>query len=533
MASMTTIAEDAERALAETYDIMPYAGNPYYHTHPGVLAAYGTLYGLSPSAPGYSRVLEMGCGDGGNIIPMAYEFPESEFIGIDLSKVQIGVGQKLVDSLGLKNIQLGTRSIMDMGEADGKFDYIILHGVYSWVPERVRKKILDVCKNNLSDQGIAYISYNVLPGWRFNQFVRDMILYHTRHIKDPKKCTEAALDLFNTLLKGTADGKSVHDVQLRFFGKILQGFPDVSSYMLHEYMESENTPFYFHEFANSLKNHGLEYICDADQKDFELDNLPADTAAKFEKISENAIDVEQYVDFFKNTRFRRSLICHEGIEVNSEYRPERLQHLYAATDVVPILDAPDQPANEAIAFRTSEGRRFSTKHNLAQIILQKLSEIKPCTISVTTLIEVVTKETASEIESDPKKQAEKIGHVIYSLFFNGVVELLGNKRRCILDAGEFPKASPVSRLSAPSHRVTNLCHRTILMDDDMACFVLTHLDGTRNRDSLCDLMAVAVHSGKIRIPNFKTSSMNETRVLMQDHLKSILRQLPRCGVLIA
>jgi methyltransferase-like protein/SAM-dependent methyltransferase len=530
---MTTKADAAERALAESYDITPYAGNPYYHTHPGILAAYGILYGLSPSAPGHSRVLEMGCGDGSNIIPMAYEFPASEFMGIDLSPVQIGIGHKSIDSLGLKNIQLETRSIMDMSAADGMFDYVILHGVYSWVPDGVRKKILEICRSNLSDQGIAYISYNALPGWRFNQFVRDMVLYRTRDIKDPKQRVGAALDLFKILLEGSADGKSVHDVQLRFFGKTLKGFPDVSGYLIHEYMETDNTPFYFHEFASDLTNNGLQYICDADQPDFELDSLPGDTAAKFEKISENAIDLEQYIDFFKNTCFRRSLVCHEGIDVSSEYSLERIQHLYAATDVVPILDTPDKPVNEAIAFRTPEGRSFSTKHNVAQVILRKLSEIKPCTIAVTSLIEAVARETASELEPDFSKQAEKIGHAIYALFFNGVMGLLGSGRQCILDAGDFPTASPVSRLLAPSRRVTNLCHRTIVMDNEMASFVLAHLDGTRDRDALCDLMTEAVHTGQIQLSNIKTKSVNETRISMRKQLESNLQHLPRCGVLIA
>ena len=84
----------------------------------------------------------------------------------------------------------------------------------------------------------------------------------------------------------------------------------MSSYLLHDYMEADNDPFYFHEFAGALKNNGLQYICDAEQADFELDSLPADAAATFEKVSENALDVEQYIDFLKNTRFRRSLICH-------------------------------------------------------------------------------------------------------------------------------------------------------------------------------------------------------------------------------
>ena len=530
---MNPEAQSAERALAQAYDMTPYAGNPYCYTHPSLLAALGGLYGLTPRPPDNCRVLEMGCGDGGNIIPMAYDFPESAFMGIDLSPVQIGIGHKQVGSLKLKNIRLQTRSIMDMSAADGKFDYIIAHGVYSWVPDTVKEKILDICSNNLADQGIAYISYNVLPGWQFNNSMRDMMRYRSRHIEDPKERADTALDLLKTMLEATMDSKRVHDVQLRFFGKTLQRFHDVSSYLLHDYMATDNDSFYFHEFAGALKNNGLQYICDADQADFELDNLPAEAAATFEKISENAIDVEQYVDFLKNTRFRRSLVCHDTIAVNSDFSLERMKHLFAATDVVPVLDSPDSPIQEATAFRTSGGRRFRTEHHLAQATLRKLSEIKPCTIDIPSMIQDVAKAAPTELAWDSQQQAEKTAHVLYTLFFNGIVELLAAPRRCVNQISDCPTASPIARLLAPSRRVTNLCHRTIVMDDDMACFVLAHLDGTRNREALCNLMLDGLRSGRVQLPNVKAGSEAETRELLHNQLESILQHLPRCGVLIA
>jgi hypothetical protein len=133
---------------------------------------------------------------------------------------------------------------------------------------------------------------------------------------------------------------------------------------------------------------------------------------------------------------------------------------------------------------------------------------------------------------DFQKHAEKTGHVIYALFFNGVLELLGAGRQCIPEAGDSPKASPVSRLQAPSRRITNLCHRTILMDDDLACFVLARLDGTLDRQSLCELMTEAVETGQIHMPKLDTTHRETIRESMQLQLASILQQLPRCGVLI-
>ncbi len=525
----------AERALAETYDATPYAGLPYCHTHPSLLAALGTLYGLKPADPAGCRVLEMGCGDGSNLVPMADEFPESTFTGIDLSPVQIGIGRKFIDSLGLSNLRLETRSIMDVGPEDGRYDYIICHGVYSWVPDAVKARILDICRENLAAQGIAYISYNVLPGWQFNRTMREMIRFRTRHIETVEERVRAALDLMQTMLEATKDGKGVHDVQLRFFAKTLQDFNDMTSYLVHEYMEADNDPCYFHEFARELKNHGLQYVCDAEQSSFELDGLPADAATTFEAIAQDGSDIEQYIDFLKNTRFRRSLICQADADIHSEYRLDRLDRLFAATEVTPILEGPEQTVKSATAFRTTSDRRFSTTNAAALSILRTLCAIKPCTISVPELI----RDAKAAFSSDGARTlstdvAEKIGHVVYTLFFDGVLELAAADRRCVPAVGKRPTASPVARLMAPTRRVTNRCHRTVVMDDDMACFVLAHLDGSRDREALLSLMREALRSGRVPLPETVAGNTDaDIRELTRNQLTSILQHLPRCGLMVA
>jgi len=80
------------------------------------------------------RVLELGCASGGNLIPMAFNLPESEFIGVDFSAKEVEMGNKIIKDLNLKNIRLEQLSIMDIDETFGKFDYIICHDVYSSVP---------------------------------------------------------------------------------------------------------------------------------------------------------------------------------------------------------------------------------------------------------------------------------------------------------------------------------------------------------------------------------------------------------------
>ncbi|MCD0216938.1 class I SAM-dependent methyltransferase, partial [Enterobacter hormaechei subsp. steigerwaltii] len=112
-----------------------------------------------------AKVLELGCSMGGNIITQALYYPDAEFVGIDLSGRQVAQGNAIIEKMGLKNVRLEEKDILTVDESFGKFDYIIVHGIWSWVPDTVKDKIFSICRNNLTKHGIAYISYNVYPGW--------------------------------------------------------------------------------------------------------------------------------------------------------------------------------------------------------------------------------------------------------------------------------------------------------------------------------------------------------------------------------
>ena len=157
-----------------SYDEVPYHSFPFPETHPDRLAMIGRLFGLIPPDVTRCRVLELGCAGGGNIMPMAALYPNSRFVGIDLSARQVEAGTRNISQLGLSNIELRHGSITDVDDSWGQFDYILCHGVYSWVPAAVQDKILDICKWNLSPDGIAYVSYNTLPGWHMRGMIREI-----------------------------------------------------------------------------------------------------------------------------------------------------------------------------------------------------------------------------------------------------------------------------------------------------------------------------------------------------------------------
>ncbi len=175
------IASGTGPEAADSYDELPYESTPFTETHPENLAVLGRLFGLQTPEPAHCRLLELGCASGGNLIPLAWRLPQAHFLGLELSRRQVEDGQALARSLALENIEIRHQDILSAGTELGEFDYIIAHGIFSWVPEKVRDKILPICSRHLSPSGLAYINYNTLPGWRMRGMVRDMLRFHTRH----------------------------------------------------------------------------------------------------------------------------------------------------------------------------------------------------------------------------------------------------------------------------------------------------------------------------------------------------------------
>ena len=183
------------------YDEVAYPSLPIAHTHPDRLATVGMHFGMRPAAVERCRVLELGCSSGANLLAMAVGLPESEFVGVDLASKPIARGKAMVEALGLKNLNLRQADLLEMAPDYGKFDYIIAHGLYTWVPAPVRDQMMAICKASLAPQGIAYVSYDAFPGSYARVMVREMMLFHIRDFREPQQQLQQAVTLLKLLAK--------------------------------------------------------------------------------------------------------------------------------------------------------------------------------------------------------------------------------------------------------------------------------------------------------------------------------------------
>lgn len=297
--------------LKNSYDSFLYVSKPFSSTNINNLQAKAKMYGLNPVPLKEARVLELGASCGGNIVPQALYYPETTFTGIDLSGVQVKHGNDIIDSIGLKNVTLLEKDILDIDESFGTFDYIIVHGIWSWVPDVVKDKILSICNVNLSDNGIAYVSYNTYPGWKRLEQLRDIMLYSEKRAKD-QDLLERTLYTKN-VLKMVADTMNIDDRSRAQSAYKINNIHNVLNsndyYVAHEYLEAFNDPVYVSDFIDRARKQGCAYIGDEVLQRSFITWLADDVTNNIRALShDNYVDKEQFYDYVYDTQFRMSLL---------------------------------------------------------------------------------------------------------------------------------------------------------------------------------------------------------------------------------
>lgn len=306
---MTTNTNDVQQTI---YSELGYKSMPFPYTTPATLEAYAALVGVSAPNPKTARVLELGATYGGNIISQALFNPDATFVGIELSQEQVEKGNEVIANAGLTNVSLIQSDIASIGSEIGTFDYIIAHGVYSWVDDGVKEALLRLIDEHLAEDGIAYVSYNTYPGWHTMEEVRQLMMFSNRD--------KTQFNHKEKVLHGKTIGSIVGSQILKydnlkernskFLGALRSVMQKDEYYVGHDHLEPNNDPVYFYQFNDHLAAHNLAYLCDADLTLSMVRSFDADIADTLDKLALNDhVAQEQYLDFMLDTTFRKSIIC--------------------------------------------------------------------------------------------------------------------------------------------------------------------------------------------------------------------------------
>ncbi len=467
--------------IGAAYDDLPMISLPWRHTHPDHIASLASLFGQSPARPDDCRLLEIGCGTGGNLIPMALGLPDSQFVGIDLSAVQINAGQTMAGELGLGNIAFQARDVMDLGDEIGTFDYVVVHGVFSWVPASVQDRILDICRRHLNGNGIAYISYNTFPGWRQRQVAREAMLFHVRHIADRRERVRQGIAFLRTLANENLDPRQSYGQLLNQEVKLLEELPDF--YAAHEMFETHNAPLYFSDFAARAAEHGLQYLSEANLGATILDNYPPETA-QLAAASGDVIWAEQYLDFVSNRTFRQTLLCHQDLAIDRRLTADRIAGFHIAGR---LRATPPDGAADGVRFRGDNGHAIDAETPMVAAAFDYLAEIWPRASSFQTLLNT----SAARLGASPG-EADRIQ--LQNTLLRACTRNLIELSLCPPKLGDGASRRPLaSRLAALQEQlgfvVTNLRHDVATLEDGPALRLLPLLDGQRERGELLAVMA--------------------------------------------
>lgn len=466
-------AQDQARA----YDEVPYEGSPFAYTHPGAMATVATLHGMTPPNVDRCRVLELGCAEGGNLLPMAVSLPGGQFVGVDLSPRQIACGQATIDRLGLANIELRTMDLMEIGAELGEFDYIICHGVYSWVPRPVQEKIMTICSQRLTAEGVAYISYNTYPGWHSRGMVREMVRFHDDRQAPPLSRVRRARQFLEFLVRNCREPKAVFAVTLEQELRLWQKASD--AYVLHEQLADVNEPVYFHQFNGRLADHRLQFVAEA-----RLGELPTAYSDEVDRsLAEWRGDFagqEQYFDFLADRAFRRSLVCHEHVRLQRPPSPDCLPKFFLTANAAPV-EAERRFASDAVEqFQTRQGNTFSTNNPWLKTALAHLLDWWPRPLAYNDVCEHARRSVAEAggAPGDPFADDRLLAQPLLQCGLSGFVELRVHRSPEAAEAGDRPSASPLARLQAESGPiVTNLRHLQVELEEADRQ-LLTLLDGS-------------------------------------------------------
>lgn len=469
-----TYSPPSDSAVAD-YDAVAYPGYPFRQSHPGRLAALAALHGLEPAPVATARVLELGCGDGGNLVPMAFGLPDATFVGVDLNERALARGRATADALGLTNVDLRVGDLITLTPEElGPVDYVIAHGVYSWVPAAARDNLLAIAGACLRGDGVAYVSYNASPGDHLRQIARELMLHATRGVEDPHEQIVRATAAVRRAIEVQDEG----DLYGALLGEYLHKLADRDgAQVFHDDLATWCEPVFFHELIAHAGHHGLRYLSEADFHETSHGNHRPELIAALDDLAGgDELDREQQLDFLRLRMYRQTLLTRAAADRNPELQPRALDGLRAASRLKPADPGGANLDDRSPVEFARAGAVVTTDHPVVKRMLGALAAAWPATLPVFELL---------GDDPDGARQALLAG------FASDLVELTAHDARVETRPAERPVVSALARvqLRDGADAVTNLRHERIAVGDDDARRLMPALDGSRERNDLLTILA--------------------------------------------
>lgn len=459
------------------YDRVPYPTATYTQTHVRRLAAIARLFGVNAPDVRTSRVLEIGCGEGANLISMAVDLPDSQFVGIDVSETAIARANEMAAHAGVENVTFRHLDVAELIGRPGECDYVIAHGVFSWVPRDVQDKMLDLCERVLAPTGIAYISYNTYPGWHVREMMAEMMRFHTSGTEDPETAVNEGLGLVLAVGRALGEDNPYAKAILVEMERVARRNKVVT---FHDDLSPEMKPLLLSEFLKRARSRGLQFMAEADYTTMVYDDLPQEARSALEEIRDDAPRREQYLDFFKLRKIRETLLCRADLTVLPEASSGAFDVLYFGVPLMPVRP-PDYTNEDPAEFVGQNNMAVTVAQPLVKAAIATLCEAWPSRLRFT---EILEKAEAKLLLPEPNGTV-MLSELILKMYGAGLMEVDTHPWSYPAAVTERPAVSKLARFQAKAGaRVTSLRHQSVDLDDEAARRLVTLLDGKRDKAAL-------------------------------------------------
>ncbi|WP_316353327.1 class I SAM-dependent methyltransferase [Candidatus Trichorickettsia mobilis] len=501
--------------LPSAYEAMLYENQSCFQSHPYHLMTLGVLFGMNAVKPEQARVLELGCATGWNILPHAINYPEAKFVGVDLSKAQIDEANKHAIGLGLKNIKFHHCSISDIDESWGKFDYIIANGILSLVSDVIRHKIFEVCNKNLSENGIAYISYNTLPGWNATRNARDIMTYSTRNCKNIQERIIQSKACLQFVADNVVDQDAAYTQALHLERDIVENLSNFE--LKSNYLEELNRSFYFHEFMTEAGKYNLQYLTDSSLFTMSMKGTPAEITELL-KGDGDSVEKEQYIDFIINRRHRESLLCHAELAL-SLANNDKLKQFNMTCNVLPTKLIDDIDINndsERVEFidPTNNSLSLSTASPYLKAVLYSFADCYDHPLSFDELTMMATQKLDN---NKLEKVQDGLLNNLMGLVSQGYINITLQYFQVPepnLDKPCLAKIALYQVNNTQNSWVTNLKH-SIVNINELEIIAMQHMNGKLNRKEILERVLINIKEKDLTLTDVKNETLKDESVIKQ------------------
>ena len=278
---------------------------------------------------------ELGCGRGLTSIILAASNPTGEFYAADFNPAHIAGAREMSSAANIGNLHLFENSFEDLAAGRvqdlPQFDFITLHGIYTWVKPQSRQHIVQFIARYLKPGGVVYVSYNAMPGWSTALPLQRLLVEHAELAPGRSDAQMKSAAAFVQQLEAAQAGYFKANTGLRTRLDMLAS--GNVNYLVHEYLHKDWQPLYFTDVAKDLAQAKLDFVGSAELA-FAYPTLFF-TPDKLGLINgcADAVFRETLKDYFLNSSFRKDVFVRGARSMPTLRQKESLQ----ALNIVPLV----------------------------------------------------------------------------------------------------------------------------------------------------------------------------------------------------